>query len=109
MTSFLFWFSMLMSIILAFLGMARHSSRMIFGAALLSWFLSSLAAWSIGWIILALPFVFGALGVTTFFRWDSVLHRVIAVGAGIILWGIVISWFSEYLILFWPWLWLLWR
>ncbi len=103
----LFWLVLLAAIVATGVAIARRSASWIFAAAAIVWALSSLAAWSIGYLILALAFILAALGVATFFRWDSVWQMALAAGIGALLWAVVIAWFHEYLWLAWPWLWLL--
>ena len=103
----LFWLLLIAAVISAGMALARRTPGWFFATAFLFWIASSLAAWSIGWLIFALTFIFLALGVAAMFRWESLWQMALAAMVGILLWGVVISWFSEYLWLFWPGLWLL--
>ena len=86
-------------------GMALRvrTPKWLFLAAFFSWIASFFALWSIGWLLLALPFIFVVLGIG---RWlgkiNHPLHVAIAIGVGALFWFVVVYWFRGPWI-FWPW------
>ncbi len=81
----------------------RRSHRWCFLAAFLFWIVSFLAVWSIGWILLVLPFICLAVGMGRWLGWVRRPWQVLAaavMGAG--LWAVAIRWFWGAW-LYWPW------
>jgi len=84
-----------------------RSPRWYWAAALLSWIVSFLGAFSIGLLTLALTFVFLALAIGNQFDWIKTrIHGLVAVLAGVAVWVVAIATVDDYW-LFFPLAWIL--
>ncbi len=103
--SLLFLLLLLAGLGMGLVGFLRPQARWFFLAAGMFWIVSFLGMFSIGWILLAFMFLFLALGVARMLHWDAPWQLAVAAGAGLLVWGIMILWFHEFLWLLWPWVW----
>ena len=100
----IFWLGLIAAAVAAAIAFVKRTPGWFFLTACIFWGVSSLAAWSIGWMILALAFIFFVLGVACFLRWDHPWQMMVAALAGLLFWWVSISWLKDNLWVLWPWL-----
>ncbi|HID35483.1 MAG TPA: hypothetical protein EYP25_13135, partial [Anaerolineae bacterium] len=104
-----FWLLVLLALIFGAVGFLRPSERWFFLSAALFWVGSFMSMFSIWWLLLAGMTMALALGLARLLRWDDPWQLGIAALAGLLIWGIMILWFREWMWLLWPWWWFSWR
>ncbi len=102
---YLFWIFLFAALAATAAALIRRTPGWLLLAAFFFWLLSMLAIWSVGWLILILPYIFLALAIGRWRGWIRGLWQALAAaGVGALLWFITVQWFWDALmpVIYWP-------